>query len=502
MPRAFGIAASLAATLLSAAMARGEEPAATTSPPPATLGAVDLRPAPTAEAKPDAKPDHAVGSPPPPSETGNGFSFGSYGRVSAGLDGRGHEGYATNVVSHGSRLEEPAYLELDMYYGGQVLGGRWRAVVAPAFGGDLFHYTGDFSSHFALRNGYVETEDIGAKGLRFWAGSRMYRGDDVYLFDYWPLDNLNTVGGGAGWRFGDNDVALHVGANRENDPFQFQTQTAPAHGLGLAVPAIVVDRPRVIASAKYTRYVQKKGASSGLKLSAYGELHYISDATRPLRDEGRVEALPSETGWVLGGQVGMWLRPYTFANFFFRYAQGIAAFGDLGLPSSSDPPRASNAAREIVGALSLNYETRYLGLMGGAFVRGWRDPDLAALSPRDYVEGAVALRPQLYVAKWFHVALEGSYQQRAYAGFDPLLDRRLAPKVFRFSVMPIISPLGKGTYTRPIIYAVYTASVLNQDARDALFDPTDVRYGASPAGNQTVHYVGLGAEWWFQSSYR
>ena len=81
---------------------------------------------------------------------------------------------------------------------------------------------------------------------------------------------------------------------------------------------------------------------------------------------------------------------------------------------------------------------------------------------------------------------------------DPGLNRVLSPKVFRGSLMPIISPKGEGTYSRPIIYLVYTLSVLNQDARDALFEPTDLRYGNS----SLYHYVGIGAEWWFQSSYQ
>ena len=39
----------------------------------------------------------------------------------------------------------------------------------------------------------------------------MYRGDDVYLFDFWPLDNLNTVGGGAMYSFNrrQTSLALH-----------------------------------------------------------------------------------------------------------------------------------------------------------------------------------------------------------------------------------------------------------------------------------------------------
>jgi hypothetical protein len=37
-------------------------------------------------------------------------------------------------------------------------------------------------------------------------------------------------------------------------------------------------------------------------------------------------------------------------------------------------------------------------------------------------------------------------------------------------------------------------SKLNDDARDALFDHSDIRWG-----NSTVLYFGLGAEWWFQN---
>src|SRR6478736_5752718 len=90
------------------------------------------------------------GSPPPPSETATGFDFGSYGRIGVGSDGRGHEGYSTNVVSHGSRLEEAPYLELNFYYS-RLIGEdplkKWRVVLVPAIaGGDLFHYSGSFTS--------------------------------------------------------------------------------------------------------------------------------------------------------------------------------------------------------------------------------------------------------------------------------------------------------------------------------------------------------------------
>src|SRR5437868_4175346 len=54
-----------------------------------------------------------VGSPPPPTQGATGFDFGAYGRVGVGMDLRGHSGYSTNVVSHGSRLENAPYIEPD-----------------------------------------------------------------------------------------------------------------------------------------------------------------------------------------------------------------------------------------------------------------------------------------------------------------------------------------------------------------------------------------------------
>jgi len=66
--------------------------------------------------------------------------------------------------------------------------------------------------------------------LAVWAGARMYRGDDIYLLDFWPLDSLNTYGGGVAVRPGRSEAAVHVGMNRlDGDDFQVQTVT-------LAVP--------------------------------------------------------------------------------------------------------------------------------------------------------------------------------------------------------------------------------------------------------------------------
>jgi maltoporin len=428
-----------------------------------------------------------------------GFDFGSYGRLGVGVDGNGHSGYGVNVVSNGSRLELAPYLELNFYYTGLIKGDPqkyWRIVIVPAFAsGDLFHYTGQLTAHFDIRNAYAETVNLGIPGLELWAGSRMYRGDDMYLFNYWPLDNLNTVGAGAifarkGWR-----AALHIGLNRLNTLYQYETLDTPPRGLGPPGSATVLDRPRFVMSFKLSK---QWGVERGVRLAAYGEFHALPGGTYvDPNDPSNTTPLPSDTGWVAGLQATGWLRSGVWMNLWLRTAGGLAAYGDLGVPTSFSLQRTVTNALEIVGAFNLNYESRWMGLMFSGYVRRFRDPAPGDFNPLSYTEGIIAARPYVYWTEYFHTGVEVSYQQRHNDGVDFSTARTLAPQVFRFSVLPVVAPLGRGTYSRPHIYVVYTLSVLNDDARAALFDPLDIRYSQS-----IVHYIGAGVEWWFNSSYR
>ena len=450
------------------------------------------------------------GSPPPPAATGSGFDFGSYGRVGIGSDLRGHSGYGVNVVSHGSRLEEPAYMELSFYYGGTIgdSSRRWRVVFVPAYSGDLFHTTGNFSQNFAIRNAYAEVENLGLRGLTLWAGSRMYRGDDVYLFDFWPLDNLNTVGGGVMYAFNQKRtlLALHVGMNRLDDLYQFQQVQVPSHRLPSDSTVLTpqpatssvttLDRQRLVMSLKGTHFLRDLSVLPNGKLIVYGEFHYVPKGERQATTPGQPPVpLADDYGYVVGAQVGGWLRSFVFANLFFRHAGGLAVFGDLGKPTGFNADQRAIDAREYTLALSGNYESRPIGMMVAAYFRNFSDG-----SPNDnsgFNEGALAVRPTVYFGKYFHTAVELSYQVRRPLTVDQDRGVYLLPMVARASIIPIVAPLGRGTYSRPILYAVYTLSYLNNDAQYYLFEPQDVR-----AGKALVHYLGLGAEWWFNSSYR
>jgi maltoporin len=454
------------------------------------------------------------GSPPPASATGSGFDFGSYGRIGIGSDLRGHTGYGVNVVSFGSRLEKLPYLELNFYYGntiGNDPSRRWRVVFVPAYSGDIFHYTGNFSQNFAIRNAYAEVENLGVSGLSLWAGSRMYRGDDVYLLDFWPLDNLNTVGGGAAYRFNREQtiLQLHVGMNRLDDLYQLQQVPVPARRLPVdstvlgpqsaTTTVTTLDRPRLVTSLKATHFLRPLSQLPNGKLTIYGEFHYLPAGERqnpsaPLTGLAP-DPLPADYGYVIGAQLGGWLRSFVFANLFFRYAGGLAVFGDLGKPYGFNLNRQVTGAREATLAWSANWESRHAGIMSAAYFRSFSDD--SGSNNNGYLEGALAIRPTVYLAKYFQAAMEFSYQVRRPSAIDQDQARYLLPMVFRGSIMPIVAPLGPGTYSRPILYGLYTLSLLNSDAQYYLFDSHDVR-----ANQNVVHYLGIGVEWWFNSSYR
>ena len=60
--------------------------------------------------------------------------------------------------------------------------------------------------------------------------------------------------------------------------------------------------------------------------------------------------------------------------------------------------------------------------------------------------------------------------------------------------MVVYSPMGPGAYARPELRLVYRAAHLNQGALD-LYAPDDPR-----RAHPWVHYLGVQAEWWFNSS--
>jgi maltoporin len=424
-----------------------------------------------------------------------GFHFGTYGRVGFSWDlSEGSRGKPVTVVTHGPRLEEPSYAELDLGYHldrGDDL--SFRVLFTVGMFEELFHYDGDLDATLAVRNLYLQADHVVIPHLSLWAGSRMYRGDDIYLLDFWPLDELNTLGGGAILRLGRTVLQLHTGVNRLDDPYQLQVIEVPSPRFGTQ-DVTVLDRQRTIISAKAVHHVPDLPARLAGKIAVYGELHHLPSGTR--RRDLDTEDLPDDFGWLCGLQLGVWgFGPHSFVNLWARVAGGLAAYDELAVPRGLGLDKRTTGAREALVALSSNYERGWLGIMFGGYARYFRDADGNATDPDDGWEGVVAFRPHLFITRNAHQMFEVSYQVRRPAGLDPGTETHLVPSVLKLSVMPAVS-WERGTYARPQLRLVYTLSYLDEDAR-LLYPERDPRHGEA-----IQHFIGLQAEWWYNSSYR
>jgi maltoporin len=428
----------------------------------------------------------------------------------AATDGRGGPGRDADLVAHGSRLDEYNYVELELrrddYW--KKTGASTRVVATLAVANPVFHYSGEFDVKMGIRNLYIEEQGLGLKNLSLWAGSRMYRGDDIYLLDWWPLDNLNTVGAGARYDFTERTTAaIHGGLSQPESGFFKQDVERPSAANAYGVNTVnVLDRQKFIGSLKLSHILMLGKDGAGLKGVAYAETHALP-AGQKETEPGSFDELPSDSGYVIGAQVGAFTgKRDTHVNLFVRYARGLAAYGEFATPLALALDKTTSGAQEIVVALGGNWEIGPLGVMAGAYVRSFRNasPDLDF---DDIDEGIFAVRPHVFFGEIGGVAAEISHQvqQRGVLvapGFEPgqvpplgAPTGPLTGGITRFGIIPFLSPAGRGDYSRPHIRLIYVVTLRNDGAR-AFYAQDDI---FNLRG--TEHFFGVGAEWWFNSSY-
>ena len=510
MPRHRWIGVVIAAALVPAlapATARAENPTAAAPPPAPTTSVASaggvavspLPPQPATRSGVDANRDPSPSSPPvapaeaaAPAPTGH-FEFGSYGRVRIASDGRGGTGRQANVVSHGDRIDEESYAELELrredVYSKDITS---KVVATLAMFPPFFHFSGNATQQIAIRNLYAQAT---YKDLTMWAGSRMYRGDDIYLLDWWPLDNQNTLGGGAGYKFENTTIAAHVGMQRLDDIYQYQQipVVAPS-GFG-ATNVTYLDRPRTVETLKATQLIPIPGSKAGLKAILYGEVHQLAAGVQRDTTTNVDKALPSDTGVLLGGELAYWTGERdTFVQVFARHARGVAAYDPLAVPATFANDRTTSGSSETLFAVGGNWEKDMFGILFAGYLRFFRDGDPSPTGTQKYDEGIALVRPQLYFGDHWGIAVEASYQQRRYGVLDPGTDQPLTASAFRAGIIPYFSPSGRGSYKRPQLRLLYALTARDAGAR-ALYPSEDVF-----AQRKVEHFIGLGAEWWFNSS--
>jgi hypothetical protein len=430
-----------------------------------------------------------------------GFHFGSYGRVIGASDLAGRTGRQSRIVTFAPRIDEDdTYAEIELRREDSMFGVDTRIVATVAYAGPLFHYDGEFSERIAIRNLFAEARNILTPHLDIWGGSRMVRGDDVYLMNFWPMDNLNIVGGGMRYTIEDTvELALTVGMSQPNNPFQRQTDLFPARAGFLPDEVFILDRPRIIAALRAQWWFFGRESPTGAKALLYGEQHWLAGGERR-RSDGSLETLPEDSGFVLGAQLGGYVSAdHTFMNVFFRYARGLGAYDPLGVPFRTGTAVSTGRAEEIRLAVSANWEWREnpdigVGVQLGAWWRLFHDADPAVFNRGTLSEGALSVRPMLWFGEVAGVALDASYQGMQSTAIDELTGRVEGGHVFKLGLMPFISPFGRGTYSRPQIRLLYVITGRDDGAR-RLYNDADPRSQAT-----LEHFLGVSVEWWFSSS--
>ncbi|MFO0674912.1 MAG: carbohydrate porin [Polyangiaceae bacterium] len=429
------------------------------------------------------------------------FQFGSYGRVNIASDLRGRTGKPTDIVAHGSRVDEESYAELELRredkFGDDI---KTRIVTTLALLPPFFHFSGKPQDSIAVRQLYAQGT---YKDWTIWGGARMYRGDDIYLLNWWPLDNQNTVGGGVGKKFeSDTLVSVHAGMQRLDNPFQYQQipNVAP-YGFG-SVPVTYLDRPRTIETIKVTQFYRNGDRrhpfgsdKAGMKAIVYGELHQLPSGVTRDTTLNTDKQLQSEAGFLLGAQFTYWTGNRDgYVSVWARHARGLAAYDPLATPITFGQDKNTSNATETQFAVAGNYETGPFGLLFASYLRFFRDGSVSSTSHEKYDEGILIARPQAYFGEHFGLGVEGSYQVRRYQALERDTNKQLTASLLRGAIMPYFSPSGRGAFKRPQIGLIYAFTSRDAGAR-SLYASEDV---FSQRGLE--HYAGIFTEWWFNSS--
>jgi hypothetical protein len=232
-----------------------------------------------------------------------------------------------------------------------------------------------------------------------------------------------------------------------------------------------------------------------VKLIAYGEGHEISAGTTTDTVNNTQQALPSDWGFMVGGEAAFFTgKRDTFLQVFVRHARGLAAYDPLATPTTFGQDKTTQGANETLLALGGNYERDWFGLLVGGYVRFFRDASATNTSLQKYDEGTAVVRPQIFIGDHWGVAVEGSFQERRYAETTGDSNSPLVASEWRAGVIPYFSPAGRGSYKRPQFRLLYAVTARNEGARE-LYAPQDVF-----AQRAVEHYLGVGVEWWFNSS--
>ena len=442
--------------------------------------------------------------------TNRSFSFGSYGRVGAGVSPNleGNIGRSLNLNGMGSvggRMEEADYVELAAALHFKVEGGvdttsvNVQTRMALYSGkGQLIGNVSSSSTYggisVALPELYAEALNIGGSKWSAWIGAKFFRNYDVHIADYYYFDDHSTQGFGVSWKKTTFAVLFPGAVDTASSvpPYFYLNIVDGTPRPGLRGRSVLVGEHII----SFDRDRQK------MKLLA--EYHHLADAS--LEDTATAYNYPSEGGWVAGIEHTVDLSTSIKGSFnqaAIRYGHGIANGGDGGNTKTwltyGGPDLAT---RKYGGAYSiaavdhvlLNLTPRYSINGYGIFTKSRGGSDSLNKTPDFFgreifnrkTEFAFGVRNFWYITKWFHLITELHYANRK-DGDQP------SATMTKLSIVPTLVPTGKADpWARPHLRLIYSLARYNAFASENLYSP----YLAEIGHRRWGQYIGVRAEWW------
>jgi maltoporin len=441
------------------------------------------------------------------------MGFGSYGRIGVNWAGeigntQGRRLNLNNMGSIGGRLEEQDYLELGMAfhmrpvttrYDSLEINVQFRTSVfsrsAASFGNSNTESLGGLT--IALPEMYVEARNLFDLPLNVWVGSRLYRGPDVHMADYFYFNDHS--GQGFGVEYNRSRFSVNFVASTDT------TSTVPPYfylNIKSGTSSLEI-RERVVYTFEHDFHMSRNMLLSGML-----EYHSMSN---PSSDQGDTTNLllsfPSDFGWVVGARI-QWnkignLRPGSFNQLGVRYGSRIANGGDGGSTRTWETFGAVDTTTfkftdayswhivdhfllNISPKFSLNGYVIYNKSRGAAETKGLSESYLGREVFNSKEDLSIGGMGMIYLTDIFHLRPELHYSQRRDGDQDWY-------NMIKFSLAPTLAVRGeRSVWSRPHIRLIYSVARYNDFARDNVYSSYLQIAGPKSWG----HFFGVRAEWW------
>ncbi|WP_157962196.1 carbohydrate porin [Winogradskyella aurantiaca] len=440
-----------------------------------------------------------------------GVGFGSYGRIgvsgttdAAGIDGRRLN--LNNMGSIGGRMEEQDYLEAGMAFhmtpkdpgpDSLQINVQLRASVFSR-SGSLFgnsNTSGEQGLAIALPEMYVEAKNVITKDLNIWVGSRLYRGPDIHMADYWVFNDHS--GQGFGVEYKNSRAAVLYIASTDT------TATVPPYfylNIKSGTPSLEIRNRQVYILEHDFRF------KDGQLLSLLAEYHHIGDPTMTTDPDNIILSAPGDNGFVIGARFQNNFNGFeegSFNQFAVRYGSGIANGGDGGSSRTWETFGAVNLETlnfnnayswHITDHFLFNFSRRfslngyavYNRSKGAADGRGLSETYLGREVFNFKQDFTLGFKGVTYLSDLFHLQTEVHYSQRQ-DGEQPWY------RMGKISIVPTLAlRKERSVWSRPHLRFIYSMGIYNDFARDNQYSPFLELVGPRSVG----HYFGVRAEWW------